>query len=70
MGDKKSKEEILNQDYITATDLKLLIPTLGINQCRDFINMIIVEMQEKGYYVPNTIPKLVLTKLVRKKLGI
>lgn len=66
----KTKEEILNQSYITAQDLKTLIPTMGINRCVDYIKEIRVEMKQKGYFVPQTKPFVALTKLVRKKFGI
>lgn len=66
----KTKEEILNQSYITAQDLKLLIPELGINKCVDYIKQIRVEMENKGYFVPRGRQLLALTKLVRKKFGI
>lgn len=66
----KSKEEILNQSYITAKDLKILIPELGINRCVEYIKMIRNEMKEKGYFVPESKEYLALTKLVRKKFGI
>jgi len=66
----KTKEEILNQPYITAKDLKILIPNLGINKCVEYIKMIQEEMKEKNYFVPQTKQYLALTKLVRKKFGI
>ena len=66
----KNKEEILNQSYITAKDLKILIPELGINRCVEYIKMIRNEMKEKGYVVPKSKEYLALTKLVRKKFGI
>lgn len=66
----KTKEEILEQPYITAKDLKILIPNLGINRCVEYIKMIRNEMKEKGYFVPESKEYLALTKLVRKKFGI
>lgn len=66
----KTKEEILNQSYMNAKDLKMLIPTMGINRCVDYIKEIRVEMEQKGYFVPQTKPFVALTKLVRKKFGI
>lgn len=66
----KTKEEILEQSYITAQDLKILIPELGINRCVEYIKMIREEMKEKGYFVPDSKQYLALTKLVRKKFGI
>lgn len=66
----KTKEEILNQLYLSPQDLKLLVPSLGLDLCRDFIDETRKEMQEKNYFVPMTKPKLALTKIVKKKLGI
>lgn len=67
---KKTKEEILEQPYISPQDLKLLMPTVGMENCRQMIALIRDEMQEKGFFVPQTTPRLALTKLVRKKFGI
>lgn len=66
----KSKEKILEQLYISPQDLKLLVPTLGIELCRKFIDEARFEMENNGYFVPQTKPKLALTKIVKKKLGI
>lgn len=65
----KTKEEILNQLYISPQDLKILIPELGVNKCKQYIKDLRAEMQEKGYFVPQTKPYLALTKLVKKKFG-
>lgn len=65
----KTREEILNQDYMSAKDLKVIIPSLGINKCVEYIKIIQEEMKEKGYFIPQTKEYLVLTKLVRKKFG-
>ena len=67
----KSKEEILSQLYISAKDLKVLIPSMNIETCRDLINEIRAEMENKNLYVPpSTKPKIALTKLVKERLGI
>lgn len=67
----KTKEEVLEQTYIDANDLRILIPKLNIVKCREFIEEIQQEMIEKKLYVPpSTKPRRALTKLVRKKLGI
>ncbi len=65
----KTKDEILNQLYITPKDLKTLIPSLGENKCTDYIKEVREEMKTKGYFVPQSKPFLALTKLVRKKFG-
>lgn len=66
----KTKEEIFTQPYMSAKDLKILIPDLGINKCVKYIGDVQKEMEEKGYFIPQTKTKLALTKLVRKKFGI
>lgn len=66
----KTKEEILNQLYMTPQDLKIVAPALGINSCRSLINDVRLEMENKKYYVPQSKPRVALTSLVRKKLGI
>lgn len=66
----KTKEEILDQLYINAKDLKILIPNLGINKCVKYIKELQNEMKKKGYFVPETKEYLALTKLVKKKFGL
>ena len=66
----KKREEILNQDYLTANDLRLLIPTMGLGTCLNIIDEVRAEMAEKGYFVPKTKPRIALTRLVKKKLGL
>lgn len=65
----KTKEEVLNQMYMTAKDLKILIPTLGLEKCRKYIMEVQKEMKEKGYFVPESIPRLALTKFVKNKFN-
>lgn len=65
----KTKEEILEQLYVSAKDLKILIPTIGINGAKKAIKEIQEEMKEKGYFVPETKTLLALTKLVKKRFG-
>lgn len=67
---EKTKDQILEQAYMSAKDLKMLMPTLGIEICRRFIEEVRADMKEKNLFVPETKPKLALTKLVRKKTGI
>ncbi len=66
----KTKEEILEQPYLSPSDLKALMPTVGLENCRGMINEIREEMKNKGLFVPQTTPKLALTKLVRKRFGL
>lgn len=66
----KTKEEILEQLYITPQDLKILIPELGINNCIKVIKQMREEMEKRNMFVPNSRPLLAQTKLVIKKMGI
>ena len=66
----KTKEEILEQPYLSPSDLKVLMPTVGLDNCRKMIAEIREEMKNKGLFVPQTTPRLALTKLVRKKFGL
>lgn len=64
------KEKILEQVYVSPQDIKKLVPTLGMDLCRKFIDEARAEMTEKGYFVPETKPKIALTKIVKKMMGI
>ncbi|MBQ6547287.1 MAG: hypothetical protein IJL74_04760 [Bacilli bacterium] len=66
----KSKEDILNQLYLTAEDLLILIPEMKYHRALDVINEVRKEMEEKKYFLPISRKKLALTKLVKKKMGI
>ena len=66
----KTKEEILEQVYLSPQDIKKLVPSLGIDLCRQFIDQARAEMSEKGYFVPESKPKIALTKIVKKMMGI
>lgn len=67
---KDKKDMILDKLYLSPQDLKELVPSLGIDLCRKFIDEARKEMQEKNYFVPQTKPKLALTKIVKKMIGI
>ena len=69
IGQTKTNSEILNQLYITAEDLMLLIPNLKYQRALDYIKEIQQEMEQKKYFVPVCQKKLALTKLVKKKFG-
>lgn len=62
-------DKVLNQKYMSADDLKKIMPTMGIDRCRKYIKEIQNEMEEKGYFIPKTTPRLALTKLIKKKFG-
>lgn len=66
----KTKEEILNQLYVSAQDIKILMPSVSINVCRQYVDLIREEMKQDGLFIPGTKPRLALTKLVKKRLGI
>ncbi len=66
----KTKEEILNQLYVSPQDVKILIPTLGMELCRQLVEETRNDMKEKNYFVPETKPKLALTKMLRKRIGV
>lgn len=65
----KTNEKILNQMYLSAYDLKELIPEVGIDRCRGYINEVIDEMEEKKLMIPRGKKKLALTSLMKKKFG-
>lgn len=67
---EKTVDEILKQQYVTATDLMIIIPNLGYNRALNFINEMREEMQQKGYFVPNSKTKVALTKIFKKKFGL
>lgn len=66
----KNVKEILEQCYLTAEDLTIIMPELHINKARKYINDIRDEMEEKGFFVPKSRPYMALTKLVKKKFGL
>lgn len=66
----KSKEEILKQLYISPQDLKILIPSMGIQNCTNVIKELREEMEMKKMFVPKSKPLLAQTKLLIKKFGL
>lgn len=64
------EKEILNQSYLTAKDLMVIIPKLSYQRALKYIDDIRLEMKEKGYFVPEGKTKVALTKLVKKKFGL
>ena len=66
---EKTQEEVLKQVYMTAKDLKILMPTLSIVKCTKYIEDVQADMMKHNYFIPETKPKLALTKLVKKKFG-
>lgn len=68
----KTREDILKQDYISAKDLKILIPTLGRNRCIEIIKETIKEYKEvdKQYIIEHTKPLIIPANYILKKLNI
>lgn len=66
----KSKEEILKQLYVSPQDLKILIPSMGIQNCTNVIKELREEMEMKKMFVPKSKPLLAQTKLLIKKFGL
>lgn len=64
----KTKEEILEQLYISAYDLQLLIP-MSYSTALEYIKKKQKEMEEKKLFVPPGKTKLALLKLIRKECG-
>ena len=58
------------KNYMSAKDLKELIPSLGINKCLYYIKEIQKEMEEKNEFYPKTKPFIVPTDKVLKKFHI
>ena len=65
----KTKEEILNQVYMTVKDLKV-ITGLGLGRCQKIMKELREEARELGYYIPIERIILVPTKIVKKKFKI
>lgn len=65
----KTKEEILEQLYLSAYDLQALIPTMTYATALDYIKKAREEMTEKNIFVPNGKTKIALTKIIRKQFG-
>lgn len=67
---EKDVNKILEQQYLSAYDLQVIIPHLAYNRALKYIEMFRNEMKQKNYFVPDGKTKVALTKLVKKKLGI
>ena len=62
------ENEILEQKFISAKDLKKIIPQLGINQCREIIKLAKTKMENDGCIKLNTKPIIALTSYVKEIL--
>ena len=65
----KTKEEVLEQLYISASDLQILIPTITYPQALEYIKEARDMMDDKGYDIPRGRTLVALTSIVRKKFG-
>lgn len=65
----KKVSKILEQQYLTAEDLTIIIPKLSYNRALNYIKTAREEMQQKGYFVPDGKVKVALTKIIKKKFG-
>ena len=70
IGQEKTREDVLNQIYIDAKDLKILIPNLGQGKCLKYIKDMQEEMREKNMFIPDTHTYLAHIKLVKKKFNL
>nr|DAG95451.1 MAG TPA: hypothetical protein [Crassvirales sp.] len=68
--DEESAETLLKRYYLTAEDLTIIIPGLKVEKARKYISEIQEEMKKNGYFIPESRPKLALTKLIKKKFGL
>ncbi len=66
----KTVKEILDQEYVNAKDLQILIPGMSYSGALKYLKRIKAEMSKKNYYIPEQRTIVVLTKLVVKDLGI
>lgn len=68
--EQKNKDEILEQIYVSAYDLEVLIPGMAYEKRLDLIKEIRAEMQDKNLFVPQGRTLLASTKILKKKCGI
>ena len=66
---KKTKEEILSQLYVSAYDMQILNPMMSYARALNYIKEKREEMRRKGLYVPYGKTKVALTKLIKKDCG-
>lgn len=65
----KTKQEILEQTYMTVKDLKQ-ITGLGLTRCQNIMRELREDAKEEGYFIPVERTILVPTKIVKKKFKI
>ncbi len=67
---KKNSSEILDQVYVSADDLEILMPSASYKQRLTLIKEIRDEMKERNLFVPGGKTLLASTKILKKKCGI
>lgn len=65
----KTKQEILEQTYMSVKDLKQLTG-LGLTRCQNIMRDLREEAKEEGYFIPVERNILVPTKIVKSKFKI
>jgi hypothetical protein len=65
----KTKQEILEQTYMSVKDLKQLTG-LGLTRCQNIMRDLREEAKEEGYFIPVERNILVPTKIVKRKFKI
>ena len=65
----KTKQEILEQTYMSVKDLKQLTG-LGLTRCQNIMRDLREEAKEEGYFIPTERNILVPTKIVKRKFKI
>lgn len=68
--ERKDPSTVLNQYYLSAYDLTVIIPNLKIERARIYIQEAQKEMENKGIFIPQSRPKVALTKIIKKKFGL
>ena len=63
-------KEIKEKDYISAKDLRKIIPGLGIHAALNIIKETREDMEKKKLFVPQFKPYVALTKMVLERLGL
>ena len=66
----KTKEEVLNSEYLSAKELRILMPQKSLETCRSIIYQVREIMESKRMFCPPGKPYIALTNEVKKYLGI
>lgn len=70
MESPSTTKEILEQQYLTAKDLMIIIPKLSYARALKYIEDAREDMENKNYFVPEGKTKVALTKIIKKKFGL